>query len=117
MTPPRALEIIDTVAAHFGLTRDDLLGARRHKTTALARNIAMRICRDQPERWSFPEIGRFFGGRDHTTVMQACRRIARRVVLEGVAFQDYWLCLARVSGGPRLRVVDAPAAVRFRVSA
>lgn len=66
--------IIQTTAAHFNLTPDDLCGKRRTRDIALARQMAMYLARDLTEL-SLPKIGEEFGGRDHTTVLYAVRKI------------------------------------------
>jgi|GEM_PF-2463742 chromosomal replication initiator protein len=70
--------IADTVArmAHLG-NRGALLSARRDQHTAFARQLAMYLCR-AVTRASFPVIGRFFG-RDHSTVMHACKMVEARM--------------------------------------
>jgi len=62
------------VCHHFKLRTSDLLSKDRHKSIAFARHVAMYLCK-QRLKCSFPELGRAFGNRDHTTVMSACRRV------------------------------------------
>ncbi|MFO0549342.1 MAG: chromosomal replication initiator protein DnaA [Polyangiaceae bacterium] len=62
------------VCHHFHLRSSDLVSKDRHKTVAFARHVAMYLCK-QRMKCSFPELGRAFGGRDHTTVMSAVRKI------------------------------------------
>jgi chromosomal replication initiator protein len=66
--------IIGQTAAYFGLTIDDLCGQSRSRVLVNARQIAMYLCRELTEL-SLPKIGQQFGGRDHTTVMPAERKI------------------------------------------
>lgn len=61
-------------AAYFSLTLDDLCGTSRSRVLVNARQIAMYLCRELTEL-SLPKIGQSFGGRDHTTVMHADRKI------------------------------------------
>jgi chromosomal replication initiator protein len=68
------IEIINAVAAYYKITPDDLYGQSRIAAIALARQIAMYICREQTNL-SLPKIGQLFGGRDHTTVMYAQKKI------------------------------------------
>ena len=63
-------------AAYFGLTIEDLCGASRSRVLVTARQIAMYLCRELTEL-SLPKIGQQFGGRDHTTVMHADRKIRK----------------------------------------
>ena len=66
--------IIGQTASYFGLTIDDLCGASRSRVLVNARQIAMYLCRELTDL-SLPKIGQQFGGRDHTTVMHAERKI------------------------------------------
>jgi len=67
-------EIQRAVCSHFRLSNAELLSKDRHKSVAFARQVAMYLCR-QRLKCSFPELGRAFGNRDHTTVMSAVRRV------------------------------------------
>ena len=62
------------VAAHFEISIDDLIGPRRHIAVARPRQIAMYFCKKFTKR-SYPDIAGRMGGRDHTTVMHAVKRI------------------------------------------
>ncbi|WP_118135874.1 chromosomal replication initiator protein DnaA [Oceanicella sp. SM1341] len=67
-------EIIRKVADHYNLKINDLLSARRARSVARPRQIAMFLAKSLTSK-SLPEIGRRFGGRDHTTVIHALRKI------------------------------------------
>ena len=67
-------DIQRSVARYFSLTMSDLVSARRAREVARPRQIAMYLCKQLTTR-SLPEIGRKFGGRDHTTVIHAVRKI------------------------------------------
>ena len=67
-------EIQKTVAEHFNLKQADLLSERRTRSVARPRQIAMYLCKQHTTR-SYPDIGRRFGGRDHTTVLHGVRKI------------------------------------------
>lgn len=69
-------DIDQVVATYFGLTPADLHTSRKTRTLALARNIAMYLARKHT-RMSFPEIGRFMGDKNHSTVILANRKIER----------------------------------------
>ena len=69
-----ALTIIDETANYFGIATDDLKGTSRTQTLVTARQIAMYLCRELTDL-SLPKIGQEFGGKDHTTVMHADRKI------------------------------------------
>ncbi|WP_269855392.1 chromosomal replication initiator protein DnaA [Streptomyces sp. RPT161] len=66
--------IMAETAAYFGLTVEDLCGSSRSRVLVTARQIAMYLCRELTDL-SLPKIGALFGGRDHTTVMHADRKI------------------------------------------
>jgi len=68
------IDIINAVAAYYKFTADDLYGSSRAQAVALARQIAMYLCREQTNL-SLPKIGQLFGGRDHTTVMYANKKV------------------------------------------
>jgi chromosomal replication initiator protein len=61
-------------AQYFGISMDDLQGQSRSRVLVTARQIAMYLCRELTDM-SLPKIGQAFGGRDHTTVMHAERKI------------------------------------------
>ncbi len=69
-----AATIMAQTSAYFGLTIEDLQGTSRSRVLVTARQIAMYLCRELTEL-SLPKIGQHFGGRDHTTVMHAERKI------------------------------------------
>ncbi|MDC0768489.1 chromosomal replication initiator protein DnaA [Streptomyces sp. HD] len=66
--------IMSATADYFGLTVEDLCGSSRGRQLVTARQIAMYLCRELTDL-SLPKIGALFGGRDHTTVMHADRKI------------------------------------------
>lgn len=69
-------DIIHHTADYFKVTVDDLYGSSRSQSLATARQIAMYLCRDLTSL-SLPKIGQLFGGRDHTTVMYAHKKISQ----------------------------------------
>jgi chromosomal replication initiator protein len=68
-------QIVDAVACAFGLTSEILLGRDRTREVALPRQVAMYLMREEANV-SLPQIGEALGGRDHTTVMYACDKVA-----------------------------------------
>ena len=75
---PRAITpdvILDATAEKFGLSKEDIIGQRRHRPLVTARQIAMYVFRELTEL-SYPAIAREFGGRDHTTVIHAVDKIS-----------------------------------------
>jgi chromosomal replication initiator protein len=69
-----AATIMAQTAGYFGLSMEDLCGSSRSRVLVTARQIAMYLCRELTDL-SLPKIGQQFGGRDHTTVMHADRKI------------------------------------------
>lgn len=69
-------DIQEAVSARFHVKIADLKSRRRSKTLVQPRQIAMYLCRELTDA-SFPEIGRHFGGKDHTTIMHACKQVAK----------------------------------------
>ncbi len=73
-----ASSVIAQTAAYFGLTIEDLCGSSRSRVLVTARQIAMYLCRELTDL-SLPKIGQQFGGRDHTTVMHANKKITEQM--------------------------------------
>ncbi|WP_343683582.1 chromosomal replication initiator protein DnaA [Asticcacaulis sp.] len=67
-------EIQKLTADHFALKQADLLSERRTRSVARPRQVAMWLCKQHTTR-SYPDIGRRFGGRDHTTVLHAVKKV------------------------------------------
>ncbi len=80
-------EIQRRVADYYNLRLADLLSARRARTVARPRQVAMYLAKQLTTR-SLPEIGRKFGGRDHTTVMHAVKRIEELACRDGTLEED-----------------------------
>jgi len=94
-------QIIATAAEHFGFSVDDLCGPSRRRPLVIARQIAMYLFRELTD-YSYPAIGREFGGRDHTTVIHAVDKISslmkeRRPIYETVT--ELILSIKNSSGG------------------
>ncbi len=73
-----ALSIITATANYYKISPDDITGSGRQQAVALARQIAMHICRELTDM-SLPKIGAHFGNRDHTTVMYATKKISAQM--------------------------------------
>lgn len=70
--------IIDGVSRYFNLSVEDILSKKRTKELVFPRQISMFLCRNLTNM-SYPDIGKAFNGRDHTTVMYACEQISKQV--------------------------------------
>jgi chromosomal replication initiator protein len=77
-------EIQAATCRHFGLSAEELLSSARAPRITWPRQVAMYLARKLTEE-SLPAIGREFGGRDHTTVMHACRRASTRIAEDETA--------------------------------
>jgi chromosomal replication initiator protein len=73
--------IIESVTRFYDVKLTDLLSKRRHKSIAMPRQVCMYLARKHT-RFSLEEIGGYFGGRDHTTVMHAVRTIEEKAVAD-----------------------------------
>lgn len=71
--------VTDVIARFYNMTVDDIKSSRRSKDVSNPRQIAMYICRMMLSM-SFPEIGIYFGGRDHSTVIHACDKISGEII-------------------------------------
>lgn len=97
--------IVRVVAVHFGLIRD-LKGKSKAPGIVRARWIAMHLCRDRA-RATTPEIGRVFGGMDHTTILNACKQIARKMPNDQALFDEVMALHQKLDRIPR-RCAEGP---------
>lgn len=86
-----------TVAEYFKLRVSDLLSKRRSRSVARPRQMAMALAKELTNH-SLPEIGDAFGGRDHTTVLHGCRRIAALRESDKRVEEDYLNLLRTLTG-------------------
>lgn len=80
-------EIQRKVSDHYNIRLSDMIGPKRLRSYARPRQVAMYLCKHMTSR-SLPEIGRRFGGRDHTTVMHGVKRIEELKVSDGQIAED-----------------------------
>lgn len=76
------------VAEYYKIRVSDMNSARRSRAIARPRQVAMALAKDLTSH-SLPEIGRAFGGRDHTTVLHACRKVAELKETDPIIAEDY----------------------------
>ena len=86
-----------TVAEYYKIRIADLLSKRRSRSIARPRQVAMALAKELTTH-SLPEIGDAFGGRDHTTVMHACKRIKSLRESETRMGEDYSNLLRTLTG-------------------
>jgi chromosomal replication initiator protein len=82
-----AATIMGATAQYFGVSLEDLCGSSRSRVLVSARQIAMYLCRELTEL-SLPKIGQTFGGRDHTTVIHADRKIRKLMAERRAVFNQ-----------------------------
>ena len=85
-----------TVADYYGLQIKDLLSKRRTRSLARPRQVAMALTKELTEH-SLPEIGDAFAGRDHTTVLHACRQIKTLMETDGKLREDWDKLIRKLS--------------------
>ncbi len=95
-----AAQIMAATATYFGVTVDDLCGSSRSRVLVTARQIAMYLCRELTDL-SLPKIGQAFGGRDHTTVMHADRKIRQLMAERRSLFNQVSDLTSRIKSQPR----------------
>ncbi|HJE50585.1 MAG TPA: chromosomal replication initiator protein DnaA [Tessaracoccus flavescens] len=86
-SPVDAQTIMDAAARYFDISLDELTSASRVAHIAQARQVAMYLCRELTEL-SLPKIGAKFGGRDHSTVLHAVRKINERMGVDRTVFNQ-----------------------------
>ena len=86
-----------TVAEYYKIRIADLLSKRRSRSIARPRQVAMALAKELTNH-SLPEIGDAFGGRDHTTVLHACRRVKELRETERRVGEDYLNLLRTLAG-------------------
>ena len=84
---PSIASIQAAVCAHFSITTDELLSRARAERVVWPRQAAMYLCREMTDH-SLPAIARSFDGRDHTTVLHACKRVATHIAQSPPAYRD-----------------------------
>lgn len=87
--------IMKETADYFSLTVEALRSADRTRVLVTARQIAMYLCRELTEL-SLPKIGKAFGGRDHTTVMHACRKITQQMAEKRQTYNQVTELITRI---------------------
>ncbi len=90
-------EIQRRVAEHYNVRLSDLIGPKRVRTIARPRQIAMYLSKQLTPR-SLPEIGRRFGGRDHTTIMHGVRRIEELMTMDSQLSDDLQMLRRQLEG-------------------
>ena len=89
--------ILTTVAGHYNLTEKQLTGRSRARLVSVPRQLCMYLIR-QETKASYPEIGEFLGGRDHTTILHGCDKISNLIESDEQLRRD-WLAIKGVLSG------------------
>ena len=90
-------QIMRTTCEHYNLRMNDMTSARRSRSIARPRQLAMYLAKKLTPR-SYPEIGRRFGGKDHTTVLYAVKRIEELMQTDAQLREDAQLLQRRLEG-------------------
>ena len=90
-------EIQRKVAEHYNIRLSDMIGPKRVRTIARPRQIAMYLAKQLTPR-SLPEIGRRFGGRDHTTIMHGVRKIEELMATDSQLSDDLQMLRRQLQG-------------------
>ena len=94
------IAIINAAADYYKISVDDIFGSGRQQAVALARQIAMHICREKTDL-SLPKIGQIFGNRDHTTVMYATKKVSKLMRERRYIYNQVSEIIDRVERSPR----------------
>jgi chromosomal replication initiator protein len=95
-----AAQIMGACASYFGVSIEELCGASRSRTLVTSRQISMYLCRELTDL-SLPKIGQAFGGRDHTTVMHADRKIRGLMAEKRSLYNQVTDLTSRIKSQPR----------------
>jgi chromosomal replication initiator protein len=90
--------IIDATSTAFGFSPEELMGPKRQRPLVRARQICMYVFRELTE-YSYPAIGREFGGRDHTTVIHAFEKIATLIKEDRRTYDQVTELIYTIKGG------------------
>jgi chromosomal replication initiator protein len=90
-------DILKVVSRHYGISRGDILSQRRHRSVVWPRQIGMYLAKQLTSR-SLPEIGRRFGGRDHTTILHGVKKVEELMATDSQLNDDIQM-LRRVLQG------------------
>ena len=85
-----------TISDYYNVPLTDLLSKSRSRSIARPRQVAMSLAKELTEK-SLPEIGKAFGGRDHTTVIHACKKVKELRDTDSRTNEDYKSLLRRLS--------------------
>jgi hypothetical protein len=96
---PCVRDIQKMVCKHYGVTMTELLSSRRTANIVKPRQVAMFLCKELTPR-TLPELGRRFGGRDHTTVLHAVRKIPRDAFKDASLAHDIVIIREKLTGSP-----------------
>jgi chromosomal replication initiator protein len=97
LSPERILSV---VAQHYGVSEEDLIGRSRRRAISIPRQMCMYLVREEIGT-SLPQIGEFLGGRDHTTVIHGCEKIATQIETDEGLRRDWLAIKASLSEGGR----------------
>lgn len=88
--------IIQIIADHFNLTPADIISQKRNADISRPRQIAMYLCRKMTDI-PLEQIGRYFGNRDHTTIMHGCKKVEKEVVSSRESYELVELLIKKIN--------------------
>ncbi len=103
--------VLQVVAAHYRLSVSDLASRKRTKVVVQARQMAMYAARELSDA-SLSQIGQSLGGRDHSTVMHGCTKIADQLIGEAALKADFEAICTALAGAPTPSAAAVPAFMR-----
>jgi len=103
-----AHDIMHAAARFYGMTVSDLQGRDRHASQSRARGVAMYLVKKISGAESFPEIGRLFGSRDHTTCISAVKRIEEQLPLDAELAAEVQTLTTVIEEAQAMRTAHVP---------
>jgi chromosomal replication initiator protein len=91
-------QILTTVAQHYSISEEQLVGRSRARAVSVPRQLAMYLIREETAT-SLPQIGALLGGRDHSTIVHGCERISSQIDTDEHLRRDWLAIKERLSGG------------------
>jgi chromosomal replication initiator protein len=93
-------QILSTVAQHFSLSKEELIGRSRRRAVSQPRQLCMFLIREETGT-SLPQIGQLLGGRDHTTILHGCEKIAGQIEADDQVRRDWLAIKEKLTEGAR----------------
>jgi chromosomal replication initiator protein len=95
-------QILTAVARHYRLSEEELTGRSRKRAVSQPRQLCMYLIREETDS-SLPQIGELLGGRDHTTIMHGCEKVAGQIETDEQLRRDWLAIKEMLAGGAAAR--------------